>query len=97
MACSTFAPSVDWLISDNWRLIVGANIKFGDSMADQSFDDCRSCNPFPPFTASPLHTDPNQAGSVGLSGIEPLGRFRAGPLASASEENEFQITLRYRF
>ena len=90
----TFAPSVDWLISDNWRLIFGANIKFGDDMGDQNFDDCRSCNPFPPFTAAPGQTEP---GSLGLSGIEPLGRFRAGPLASASQEDEVQITLRYRF
>lgn len=93
----TIAPSVDWLISNKWRLIVGANIKVGNSMADQSFDDCRACNPFPPFTASPAHSDPNVSGSVGLGGIEPLGRFRAGPLASASEEDEFQVTLRYRF
>jgi hypothetical protein len=93
----TIAPSVDWLINDNWRLMVGFNIKVGDSMEDQSFDDCRTCNPFPPYTATPAHADPNQSGSVGLSGIEPLGRFRAGPLASASDEDEFQVTLRYRF
>ena len=93
----TFAPSVDWLINDNWRLMVGFNIKFGDGMGDQEFDDCRSCNPFPPFTATPAHADPSQSGSVGLSGIQPLGRFRAGPLGSASEEDEFQVTLRYRF
>lgn len=93
----TFAPSVDWLISDNWRLIVGFNIKFGDGLKDQKFDDCRFCNPFPPFTATPLHADPNQSGSVGLSGIEPLGRFRSGPIGTASEEDEFQITIRYRF
>lgn len=93
----TIAPSVDWLISDNWRLLVGFNIKVGDDMGDQSFDDCRTCNPFPPFTASPAHADPFQSGSVGLSGIEPLGRFRAGPLGSASQEDEFQVTLRYRF
>jgi len=90
----TFAPSVDWLISDSWRLILGANIKFGDDMADQKFDDCRSCNPFPPFTAAPGQTEP---GSLGWGGIEPMGRFRAGPLASASQEDEVQITLRYRF
>ena len=85
---------MDWLINDNWRLTVGANIKFGNGMKDQKFDDCRSCNPFPPFTAGPGQTQP---GSLGLGGIEPLGRFRAGPLASASEEDEYQITLRYRF
>ena len=88
----TFAPSVDWLISDNWRLIFGANIKFGDDMGDQQFDDCRSCNPFPGFTGPPTQT-----GSLGLGGIEPLGRFRSGPLGSASQEDEIQLTLRYRF
>jgi len=86
-----FAPSVDWLISDSWRLVLGANIKFGDGMKDQNFDDCRSCNPFPPFTGD------RPPGSLGLSGIEPLGRFRAGPLGSASKEDEIQISLRYRF
>ncbi len=93
----TFAPSIDWLINDSWRVMVGFNIKFGDGMEDQSFDDCRTCNPFPPFTATPAHEDPLQSGSVGLSGIQPLGRFRSGPLGSASEEDEFQVTIRYRF
>ena len=88
----TFAPSIDWLISDNWRLIFGANIKFGDDMADQKFDDCRTCNPFPGFTGAP-----DQTQSLGLSGIQPLGRFRSGPLGSASQEDEIQITIRYRF
>jgi len=71
--------------------VLGANIKFGDGMKDQNFDDCRSCNPFPPFTGD------RPPGSLGLSGIEPLGRFRAGPLGSASKEDEIQISLRYRF
>ncbi len=82
------------MINDNWRLIVGANIKFGDGMGDQEFDDCRTCNPFPPFTAT------RRIGPAWLAGLErcePLGRFRAGPLASASKEDEFQVTLRYRF
>ncbi|WP_138378916.1 DUF1302 domain-containing protein [Luteithermobacter gelatinilyticus] len=92
---AVLAPSVDWLIDDNWRLIVGANFKFGAGA--KSFDDCRSCNPWPPFTASPLHADPTQPGSVGLSGFEPLGRFRAGPIGMAEAEDEIQITLRYRF
>ena len=91
-AAGTFAPSVDWLISNSWRLTVGANIKFGDDMGDQEFDDCRTCNPFPGFTGAP-----DQTQSLGLSGTEPLGRFRAGPLGSASQEDELQVTLRYRF
>ncbi len=91
------SPSVDWLINDKWRLVLAANLKFGDGMGDQSFDDCRACNPFPPFTASPAHADPNVSGSVGLSGVQPLGRFRSGPIGSASEEDEIQLTLRFRF
>ena len=42
-------PSIDWLISDNWQLIAKANIKWGGE--DEKFSDCRSCNPFPPYTA----------------------------------------------
>jgi hypothetical protein len=92
---TTLEPSVDWLISDNWQLIVKANVKIGDKV--HQFDDCRSCNPWGPFTATPLHQDPFQSGSVGLGGFEPLGRFRAGPLGMAQEEDEIQIALRYRF
>ena len=89
------APSVDWLISDAWRLVIGANFKVGKGA--RTFDDCRSCNPFPPFTATPLHGDAFVPGSVGLAGLEPLGRFRAGPIGMAQKEDEIQISLRYRF
>ena len=89
------APSVDWLINDNWRLTAVFNLKFGDGA--RKFSDCRTCNPFPPFTSTPLHPDPFQPGDVGLGGFEPLGRFRSGPIGMAQEENEFQLTIRYRF
>ena len=89
------APSVDWLINDSWRVMLGANFKFGKGA--QQFDDCRSCNPWGPFTATPFHGDPFQSGSVGLSGFEPLGRFRSGPLGMADREDEIQLTVRYRF
>ncbi|RME65115.1 MAG: DUF1302 domain-containing protein, partial [Alphaproteobacteria bacterium] len=92
---AAIAPSVDWLINDDWRLVIGANFKVGKGA--RSFDDCRTCNPFPPFTATPLHADPFQPGSVGLAGLEPLGRFRAGPIGMAQREDELQISLRYRF
>jgi len=92
---AAIAPSVDWLISDHWRLVFGANVKVGKGA--RRFDDCRSCNPWPPFTATPLHTNPFQPGSVGLGGFEPLGRFRAGPIGMAQKEDELQLTLRYRF
>jgi hypothetical protein len=89
---TTLAPSVDWLVNDKWRVIAGFNIKVGDGA--HAFDDCRTCNPFPPFTAGPGQAQP---GSLGLGGLEPLGRFRAGPLGNAIEEDEFQLTVRYRF
>ena len=93
-------PSLDWLISNNWRLLVGANMKFGTGA--RSFDDDRSANPFPPFTC-PGVCDPMDpttwfiSGSAGLGGYEPLGRFRAGPIGTAQNEDELFVTLRYRF
>ena len=84
------SPSVDWLISDSWRLQIAANLKFGDGA--RKFSDCRSCDPFPPFTGAP------PAGpDAGLGGFEPLGRFRSGPIGMAQKEDEIQISLRYRF
>lgn len=92
---AAIAPSIDWLINDDWRVVFGANFKVGKGA--RTFDDCRTCNPFPPFTATPLHADPFVPGSVGLAGLEPLGRFRAGPIGSAQKEDEIQVSLRYRF
>ncbi len=89
---TTIAPSVDWLVNDNLRVTFGANIKVGDS-ADK-FDDCRACNPFPPFTGAGA---PGELALRNLAGYEPLGRFRAGPIGMAQNEDEVQLTLRYRF
>ena len=89
---TTVAPSIDWLISDSLRLTVGANIKVGDGA--QEFDDCRSCNPFPPFTGA---GDPGDLALRNLAGFEPLGRFRSGPIGMAQAEDEIQVSLRYRF
>ena len=93
-------PSVDWLITDNWQLIFKANVKTGGE--DKSFDDCRLCNPFGPFTTSipalPEHGAAGlMSGSAGLSGFEPLGRFQSGPIGMAAEEDELQLIIRYRF
>jgi len=93
-------PSVSWLFSDNWSMVLGANLKFGRSKNE--FDDCRACNQFPPFT-DPAEGTPG-AGTlpVGqtfnrLGGYAPLGAFRAGPIGMAQEEDEIQFNLRYRF
>jgi hypothetical protein len=90
------APSVDWLISDDLKLTLGGNFKARDGDARWAFDDCRSCNPYAPYTMYDGHTSFNP-GSIGVGGIEPLGRFRAGPIGTAWKENEVHLTLRYKF
>ncbi len=95
------SPSVDWKINDSWRLIAAINIKFGDGA--RVFDDNRAANPYPPYTCappiaaagSPLCGIPYS--SLGAAGFEPLGRFRAGPFGMGINEDEYQLTLRYRF
>lgn len=90
------SPSMDWLIDDNWRFQLGANIKFDRGPAEWA--DCTKCNPFDPFTAStaPIHAG-GASGEAGLGGIEPLGRFIDGPIGTARNEDEIQMTIRYRF
>ena len=79
------SPSIEWIFNDHLKASVGGNFKDND-IRRYNFDDCRSCNPYPPFTtytgASPAQ--PFVPGSYGLAGIEPLGRFRAGPLGAAA-------------
>mgnify|MGYP005838714401 CR=1 FL=1 len=95
------SPSVDWKISNSWRLTAAINFKFGDGAL--AFDDNRAANPFPPFTCapplaaagSPLCGSPYS--SLGASGFEPIGRFRSGPFGMAINEDEYQLTIRYRF
>jgi hypothetical protein len=92
-----FSPQVDWLISDNLKFSIGGNFKARGSEDNWKFDDCRSCNPWPPFTAPVGDANPMSAHSRGLGGIEPLGRFRAGPIGTAWKENSVFVTLRYKF
>lgn len=84
-------PAVEWIVTDNLRLVLGANIKFGRGA--RQFDDCRTCNPFPPFTGSPATIGQ----SLGLGGFEPISRFRSGPLGMAVNEDEVTFSIRYSF
>lgn len=86
-------PSLDWLISDNWRLRFGGNFKFGTG--GRKFDDNRSAIPFTSLAG--IVGAPGIAASSGLSGFEPLGRFRQGPIGTAQNEDEVFVTLRFRF
>ena len=99
-------PAIDWLITDHWRVTLGANIKFGRSR--NIADDGRTNNGAAPFTAGTAcdPTVPSPAcipggddfGSLGNRlGFEPLGRFRSGPIGMAQHEDELQLLLRFRF
>ncbi|MBW9276092.1 MAG: DUF1302 domain-containing protein, partial [Candidatus Thiodiazotropha sp. (ex. Lucinisca nassula)] len=83
-------PSLTYKPSNNWVITAGFNFKFGDGAIEA--DDNRSAVPYSPF---PFPAP--QMSSTGLSGFEPLGRFRSGPIGSAINEDEFQLTVRYQF
>jgi hypothetical protein len=91
------SPQIDWIVTDKLKLSFGANLKTRSSDDRWRFDDARGTNPFPPFTAPFGDTDPFTAFSRGIQGIEPLGRFRAGPIGTAWKENEVYFTARYQF
>ena len=88
---TAIAPSIEYLFNDNLRIIAGANVKVGRGARE--YDDCRSCNPWDPYTSAGQPS----GYSLGLGGYEPLGRFRAGPIGMAQKEDELQLTLRYSF
>jgi hypothetical protein len=94
------SPQLDWLVSDKLKLSFGANVKGKGDGTDTrwGYDDCRSCNPYGPFTSYQQHPVGTLGpGSLGMGGLEPLGRFRAGPIGAAWKENEVYFTLRYQF
>ena len=92
---TAIAPSVDWLVNDNFKLTLGGNFKVGNGARE--FDDCRSCNPWDPFTQTPGVTGQQPGESAGLGSYEPLGRFKSGPIGMAQKEDEIQLTARYSF
>lgn len=94
---TAIAPQVEWNVSNDLKLTVGANYKLASGRSNWEFDDCRSCNPFAPFTAPSGDADPMTAYSRGLSGMEPLGRFRAGPIGAAFKEDDIYVKLNYKF
>lgn len=89
------APMVEWNYSNNLKLSFGANWKFQGAVGRYAFDDCRSCNPYAPFTNYSANQQVGQ--SYGLGGLEPLGRFRAGPIGTAFNQNDILFKLSYTF
>lgn len=89
------APQVEWNYSNDLKVTLGANYKLADGRTNWKFDDCRSCNPYNPFTSYSASQAVGQ--SWGLGGMEPLGRFRAGPIGAAFKENDIFIRVNYKF
>jgi hypothetical protein len=89
------APQVEWNVTNDLKVTFGANYKLAEGRTRWNFDDCRSCNPYAPYTSY----DPSQAvgQSWGLGGMEPLGRFRAGPIGAAFKENDIFVRVNYKF
>jgi len=92
---AAIAPQVEWNATNDLKITFGANYKLAEGRDRWKFDDCRSCNPYAPFTSY----DPSQAvgQSWGLGGMEPLGRFRAGPIGAAFKENDIFLRVNYKF
>jgi hypothetical protein len=92
---TAIAPQLEWNFSNDLKLTLGANYKIAEGRDRWKFDDCRSCNPYDPFTS--YGTGQGVGQSFGLGGMEPLGRFRAGPIGAAFKENDLYFKLNYKF
>jgi hypothetical protein len=88
------APAVEWSATDNLKFKFGANVKFGNEQTNWNWSSAHSANALPPFTGTSLGTTMVDSG---LGGMEPLGRFRAGPIGTAFGQNEIFATMRYKF
>lgn len=102
-AHTTIAPAIEWIPSNNWQITLRANFKIGDDI--DTWDDARGAVPYPGLSCALTTSTPGTCNSNALVGLttgalagqEPLGRFRMGPLGMAQEEDEYQLTIRYRF
>ncbi|TXT29942.1 MAG: cox2 cytochrome oxidase subunit 2 [Rhodocyclaceae bacterium] len=90
---TAMAPQVEWNVTNDLKVTFGANYKLAEGRSRWKFDDCRSCNPYPPFTGA----EANVGISSGMGGMEPLGRFRAGPIGAAFKENDIFVRVNYKF
>lgn len=93
------APAVEYSPTDNLKFKFGANVKFGTEQQNQVWSSAHSANQLAPFTNMGVNGGANGAQQYdsGLGGIEPLGRFRAGPIGTAFGQNDIYVTMRYKF
>jgi hypothetical protein len=93
---NVIAPAVEWSATDNLKFKFGANVKFGSEQQNWNWSSAHSANQLAPFTNVGVNGGAQQYDS-GLGGVEPLGRFRAGPIGTAFGQNEIFATMRYKF
>jgi hypothetical protein len=95
---TTIAPAIEYSHDDNWQVTLRANYKLDDGL--DKFDDNRTAIPYPGLIAA-LGMDPSVVQPMASNGttqsVNPLGRFRTGVLGMAQQEDEIQLTVRYRF
>jgi hypothetical protein len=95
---NVIAPAVEWSATDNLKFKFGANVKFGTEQQNWQWSSAHAANALDPFTASTaLGNSIAPLTDSGLGGVEPLGRFRAGPIGTAFGQNEIFATMRYKF
>jgi hypothetical protein len=95
---NVIAPAVEWSATDNLKFKFGANVKFGSEQQNWKWSSAHAANALNPFTATTaLGNSIAPLTDSGLGGVEPLGRFRAGPIGTAFGQNEIFATMRYKF
>ncbi len=82
------SPQVEWNITNDMKLTFGANLKGRDDNYQRYTWDNTTGNSAALGVGTP-------SGDYG--GIEPLGRFRAGPIGVAFKENDVYFMMRYKF
>ncbi len=87
------APQIEWNMTNDLKLTFGANYKMAEGRDRWKFDDCRTCAPFPQFA----NADGIVGSNYGITSMEPLGRFRAGPIGTAFRENDIFFKMNYKF
>ncbi|GAB2182436.1 hypothetical protein DLREEDagrD3_26590 [Denitratisoma sp. agr-D3] len=81
------SPQVEWSVTNDLKLTFGANVKGRDDNTSRyKWDNTTNNGALGTGTAN-----------GGYAGIEPLGRFRAGPIGTAFKENDIYFMMRYKF